>query len=483
MPPPALRLWLALLELALAVGCGTTQSALPVLAADAPLRYSAYCDTPGHVRSEAWALALMGHASHREQVYLQAREGLYPASEVWLHLESVCRGAGGVMAEEHAGRKCALLPPELGCEFNWNPVRSLMPGEGPGQQRLLEVYKEGYDARWEQVKKGYRLRAETARAGMLVAGVALGRSPAAAESQAETAEARAAAAEGRALGADAHIAATEAGVAGDGAGALLSAETLGLSRELGAEEASALETRLLEWEAESRGTREAFSLEELRSGRLAAKARPAEVAEDSALWREFEGYRQRRFRQVRAQGAGGKGAVTAKPPLRWEAYQELREHFQASIAFETQVGGVLVNELEQEVGSRRLLKDSRQPLIARHVGTKKAGVAGVLYPDYLVVDEATLEEGTPRVDSMSVKKRNFANKSDRDVRRQVEADAEQAKSQYGGQLEVRRLGHPLYNRTIQVSKVHLVYDTTGVGKWKMVIQEVCDQHHVEVHFE
>jgi hypothetical protein len=56
-------------------------------------------------------------------------------------------------------------------------------------------------------------------------------------------------------------------------------------------------------------------------------------------------------------------------------------------------------------------------------------------------------------------------------------------SQYGGRLEVRRPGHPLYGRTVQVSKVHLVYEAKELGTWKTFIEDLCKQGGVEVHFE
>lgn len=77
----ALSLTLAVACAALAAGCGTAQSALPFVPADAPLRYSTYLNAQGQLRGEDWALALMGHAPHREQVFLQAQQGLFPASE------------------------------------------------------------------------------------------------------------------------------------------------------------------------------------------------------------------------------------------------------------------------------------------------------------------------------------------------------------------------------------------------------------------
>jgi hypothetical protein len=448
-----LRLGLALACVALAIGCGTTQSALPFVPADAPLRYSTYLDARGQLRGEDWALTLMGHPAHREQVLLQAQQGLFPASDTWSSLEGICRSAGRLLAQEHAKPACTVLPREVGCEFNWNPVRSLLPGEGPGRERLLDSYKQGYDARWAQIQSRFHAQEEIVRAGTLMAGASLGRTPAAAESRAATAESRALSAETRAL-------AAESEAAGARAARLVSAEALGLSRALSAEEASALEARLLELEAESTGSREAFTAQELRSGSLTPKPRPSALsAEDALRWDEFEAYRQRRFHEVRAQQLGTRSSLSVKPPLRWEDYRQLRNHFQICYEFESKVGGILLRELELPAGSHRLLTGSRQTLLARHVGTTKTGQQGVRFPDYLAVDEATLKEGsTPRVETISVKKRNFAKMSENDVRTHVEADTRQAVGQYGGSLEVRRPGHPLYGRSVRVSKVHLVYE-------------------------
>jgi hypothetical protein len=488
----ALCLTLALASAGLAAGCGTAQSALPFVPADAPLRYSTYFNPQGQLRGEEWALALMGHSRHRELVFLQTQQGLFPASEAWLYLEAVCRGAGALTAQDHARSACAAPVPLPDCELDWKPVRTLIAGEGPGRERLLDTFKQGYDERWAKLLHRFRAQAEVARAGMLMAGVSLGRTPAAAESKAATAESRAATAEsraataeGRALSAEARTMATEAEAAGATTARLVSAESLHLTRALSAEEASALETRLLELEAESSGTREAFSRQELLSGRLTPKPRPSELsAEDSLRWDEYEAYRQRRFHEVRSQQPAKKGAASLKPPLRWEDYREFRNHFQLCLQFEMEVGGILLRELELPAGSRRVLTGSSQQLLARHVGTTKQGQEGVRYPDFLAVDEATLKQGrVPRVESISVKKRDFSRLSKQEVGRMVDTDIREATNKYGGELEVRRPGHPLYGRTVQVSKIHLIYEADGVGAWQSLIKKLCDDAGVEVHFE
>jgi hypothetical protein len=118
------------------------------------------------------------------------------------------------------------------------------------------------------------------------------------------------------------------------------------------------------------------------------------------------------------------------------------------------------------------------------VGTTKSGQEGVRYPDFLAVDEATLKPGSvPRVESVSVKKRTFSKMSETQVEHQVDTDIQQALNQYGGWLEVRRPGHPLYGRVVQVSKVHLVYEEQGVSRWRNLLEEACKEAGVEVHFE
>lgn len=364
-------------------------------------------------------------------------------------------------------------------------MRALIPGEGPGRQRLLDTYKGGYDARWSQLQPGFHAKAEATRAATLMLGATVGRTPAAAESKAAATESRAASAESRALGAETRALAAESEAAGVRATRLVSAESLGLRRALSTEEASALETRLLELEAESVGKREAFSAEQLRSGRLAPRPKPAELsAEDSLRWDEFEAYRQRRFHEVRSQWRGSQGSLSVKPPLRWEDYRQFRNHFQSCIEFESKVGGILLREMEQPTGSRRVLRGSQQPLLARHVGTTKLGQDGVRYPDFLAVDEATLKQGgVPRVESVSVKKRDFSRLNKKEVEQRVETDIDEAKTQYGGRLEVRHPGHPLYGRTVQVSKLHLVYSDDSIGGWRRFIQRLCEESGVEVHFE
>ena len=86
------------------------------------------------------------------------------------------------------------------------------------------------------------------------------------------------------------------------------------------------------------------------------------------------------------------------------------------------------------------------------------------------MDRATIGPGkTPKVQSFSNKSRVWPDKlgaAERSsVRSQVVADAEEALTKYGGDVTLRRPTGPLkelYNQTVKVEKVTLVYDKAYV---------------------
>ena len=89
----------------------------------------------------------------------------------------------------------------------------------------------------------------------------------------------------------------------------------------------------------------------------------------------------------------------------------------------------------------------------------------------------------PRVETISVKKRTFSKMDEAEVATQVRADILEATTKHGGRLEVRRPGHPLYGHTVPVSKVHLIYDASIVGRWQELIRRIGKEAGVGVHFE
>lgn len=119
------------------------------------------------------------------------------------------------------------------------------------------------------------------------------------------------------------------------------------------------------------------------------------------------------------------------------------------------------------------------------MGLKREGRTSVVYVDHLAVDEATLKSSAPRVETISTKQRDFKRMSEDEAKNQVAADAREALTKYGGAVEVRRRGHPLFGRRVPVSRVHLVYDGKLVPELSPVrtaMLEAAEEAGVEVHF-
>lgn len=150
------------------------------------------------------------------------------------------------------------------------------------------------------------------------------------------------------------------------------------------------------------------------------------------------------------------------PPLPWDAYSAFRGKFKRGRVFEDKV-------TEKLAGERPDLR------IEQDVGVKKAPAEGAAegaknttkFADQLGVDKAKLEawekagrpkEGVPDVESFSNKSREFAKMSEADRAGQVAADVLEAIDKYGGEVEIRRPGHPLFGMKPKVSKVTLIYD-------------------------
>jgi hypothetical protein len=100
----------------------------------------------------------------------------------------------------------------------------------------------------------------------------------------------------------------------------------------------------------------------------------------------------------------------------------------------------------------------------------KAGQPVHNFPDQLIVDGATVGPGkTPKVTTVSNKSRVWPERlgaaEQKSISDQVIADAEEALSKYGGEITLRRPTGPLaplYNQTVKVDQVILVYDKTYV---------------------
>jgi len=122
--------------------------------------------------------------------------------------------------------------------------------------------------------------------------------------------------------------------------------------------------------------------------------------------------------------------------------------------------------------------------VTENVGLAHEGSAALTYVDQLVVDEASLRPGqTPSVHSFSNKQRDFNSMSTTEARNQLNADAREALTKYGGTVEIRRPGHPLFGRKVNVSRLHLVYDERGItSELQSDLSTRATKLNIELHF-
>jgi hypothetical protein len=267
-------------------------------------------------------------------------------------------------------------------------------------------------------------------------------------------------------------------------------ETLAAGVEILAEvkerqEAVAAHARSLEAEALSDGPRhEASSLEALRQQMPAADRPPSSAGADEELWRDYVAYWEARLAEMADEVPRPKGLPAPKPPLKWSSYQKFQGRFQRARSFQGNVSSTFWREASLPVEERIWLRGLRDPLVTENMGLWHEDSKTLTFADQYVVDRATLGgEGKPLVLTFSNKQRDFSSMSERQVRSQVEEDIDEALEKYGGTLEVRRPGHPLFGRKVTVSKVYLVYDeTTLTQELRDLVRNTAEGRGVEVRF-
>ena len=127
----------------------------------------------------------------------------------------------------------------------------------------------------------------------------------------------------------------------------------------------------------------------------------------------------------------------------------------------------------------------KQPLTESHVGLKHEGRTTVNYVDDMAVDATTLKGNAPRVESVSTKQRDFMRMSEDEAAEQVRIDGREALAKYGGEVEVRRPGHPLFERRVPIARVHLVYDEALIPEdadIRNAMSEAAQRVGIELHF-
>lgn len=428
--------------------------------------YSLYCDTHGTLVGDRSAVLLVHRSEHLERVYADSRAGDARARALFGQLESAVQQSGSVLATEALGFKCATAP---ACTVQWNFLDEFIPSRGAGGMRLRSLLAGSFT---QQAKiQGVRNAVLDAALNVLLAGTVLKTSTAAlAESEAGAAEAKAVAEEAERL---AREAAAEQRLA------LPSTEGA-----LAGEDAAVVAARLAEAEALEPGPRHPARVEELARYRPLLSRPPSGVATDHPRWGQYVAYWERRYEELTGERPPPSGGEEIKPPLTWKGYEALLSRFQRSLEFQRGVTQEMHQEARAAGGEKLLPQGMKRPLVADNLGLAHEDSESITYSDQFVVDEATVgEDRTPNVHSYSDKQHDFTGKSPGDAVKVFKLDYSEAKMKYGGTVEVRRRGHPLFGKKVVVSRVHIVYDGTNLsGEIRSALFEEAKRHGVDLHF-
>ena len=423
-------------------------------------QYDLYCDSAGKLVGDNSAVLLVYRSEHLERVYSDAQAGNPRAQALFAQLEQTLHGSGGLLAERATGLVCHSAP---ACTVQWHFLDELMPSRGPGGMRLRQVLADSFSrqARLQGVRNAVLAAAVSVLlATTVVKGAAVG----AAEKEAATGAAG--------------VSVTEAG--GLARQALLEQRSGRPAAEATAavEEVAALEARLAQ--ALEAAPRHPARLDTLARLRPSVERPPTGVAADTPRWTHYVEYWERRYEQLASPAA----RTDVRPPLTWDSYSALLGRFQRALEFQRSAAQVLHREARVEQGQRVWLRGMERPLTAENVGLAREGSSTVVYVDQLTVDLASLGPGVrPSVHVFSNKQHNFANRHPKEALKQVELDAIEVHTKYGGTIEVRRPGHPLFGRKVVVSKVHLVYDGTRLtADFKTILSAEASVQRATLHF-
>ena len=407
-----------------------------------PFDYALYSDAQGRLVGETSGVLLVHRSEHLERVYSDASAGDARARVVVRQLETVAEAAGVDLADKALGLGCTSMPT---CTVRWAELGELIPSPGPGGTRLRSLLADGFarQARREHLENAVITAALNV---LLAGGVAM-----AVEGKAGLAERSA-------------LAKTEGALA--------------------VEEAAALEARLRDAEAVAEGARQSSNLEVLARLRPAAQRPPPGVVTDNPRWLDYVRYWEQRYEEMSGARQQLQRASTPKPPLEWSSYTSFQGRLRQAVEFQHDVTRTLQQDAVLPVESRSWLHEMKRPRVDENVGLLRESGPPPTYVDQLVVDEATLGAGTrPVVHSFSNKQRDFQGMTAMDVKDRIRADVQEALSKYGGVVEVRRPGHPLFGQRVTISKVHLVYGKSSAARIdSRTLRDISRHSNVEIQF-
>jgi hypothetical protein len=271
--------------------------------------------------------------------------------------------------------------------------------------------------------------------------------------------ATAAGAEARAAASEARVRVAEAGQVGPEAALERRLALPGAAGRLAAEEAVAVETRLVQAEALEVGARYPRDPKELVRYRPSRDSPHEGVSSDNPLWPKYVAYWERRYEELAGQRTLPVGHPELKGPLKWEPYEALINRFGRSRGFQGSATHALQREALAAQEERVWLRVMKKPRVDENVGLAHEGSTKRTFVDQLVVDEATLGAGQrPVVHSFSNKQHDFSAKTSKAAVDHLRTDFAEARAKYAGTVEIRRPGHPLFGRKVVVSRVHITYD-------------------------
>jgi hypothetical protein len=430
-----------------------------------PFDYSLYCDARGRLVGERSAVLLVHRSGHLERVYTDSLAGDARAVALFSQLENAVWQSGAVLANEALGFKCTTAPT---CMVQWHFLDEFIPSHEAGGLRLRGLLADSF-AR-QAKRKGVSNAVLDAALNVLLVGTVLKTGAVGmAEAEAGAAEAKAVAEEAGRLAREASV---ERRLAVPGAEVALAAE-----------EAAAIGARLAEAEVLEPGPRHPARVEQLARYRPRRGQPPAGVEAGNLRWGQYVAYWERRYEELTGKRPLPAGELEARPPLTWKGYDALLGRFQRSLEFQRGVTREMQQEALAAGGERLLPQGMKRPLVTDNLGLAREGSSSITYSDQFVVDEATVGPGkSATAHSYSDKQHDFSGKSPDDAVQVFKRDALEAKTKYGGTVEVRRRDHPLFGQKVVVSRVHIVYDGTNLSEEiRVALFTEAQVQRVELH--
>jgi hypothetical protein len=330
--------------------------------------YGLYSDDEGQLKGERAAVLLVHRSSHLERVYADAQSGNQRAQALVRQLEATFHATGAKVAAMSEGLACPALP---ACAVKWQFLDELVPSRGEGGTRLREQLADGFvrEARKQQVSNV----AYAAALNVLLVG-----------SLWEVASSAGAGA--RVAASEARVGVAEAGQVGSEAALERRLALPGATGRMAAEEAVAVEARLVHAEALEAGARYTNNVKELAQYRPSRTRPPEGVSPDNPLWPKYVAYWERRCEELA-------GNPELPGPLKWKPYEVLTDTFGRARRFQGSATQAMRREVLAAPEERVWLRGMKNPRVDENMCLAREGSTKRYFVDQIAVDQATLGPG------------------------------------------------------------------------------------------